>query len=59
MICKTNLIQQLSFINKPLAQHFSGTIMLIFRSSRPYITTCLTGSQDSSLHIKKWKPYEV
>ena len=36
MICETNLIQKLWFINKPLAQHVSGTIMSIFRSARLY-----------------------
>jgi len=38
MICATNLMEQLCFINQPLAQHVSGTIMPIFRSARPYIT---------------------
>jgi len=37
MICETNLIQKLRFINQPLAQHVSGTIMPIFRIARPYI----------------------
>jgi len=82
-------MQQLWFINRPLVQHVSGTIMPIFRSARPYITangfqhlmcclesweagrqesnnslytvhtTCFPASQDSSQHIKFWKPYAV
>jgi hypothetical protein len=31
-------MQQLWFINNPLAQHVSGIIISIFRSARPYIT---------------------
>jgi len=31
-------MQQLCFINKPLAQRVSGTILPIFRSAKPYIT---------------------
>jgi len=31
-------MQQLWFINKPLTQHVSGTIVPIFRSGRPYTT---------------------
>jgi len=38
MICETNLMQQLWFINKPLPQHVSGTIVTIFRSARPSVT---------------------
>ena len=38
MICETNLMQPLWFIDQPLAQHVSGNIMPIFRSARPYIT---------------------
>jgi len=37
MICETNLVHQLWFINQPL-DHVSGTIIPIFRSARPYIT---------------------
>jgi len=38
MTCETNWMQQLWFINNPLAQHISGIIMPIFRSARPYMT---------------------
>jgi len=38
MICETNLMQLLWFINQHLAQHVSGTIMPIFRSARLYMT---------------------
>ena len=38
MICETNLMPQSWFINQPLAQHVSGTIMPIFTSARPYTT---------------------
>ena len=38
MTCETNQMQQLRFIDNPLAQYVSGTIMPIFRSARPYIT---------------------
>ena len=31
-------MQQLLFINNPLAQNVSGIIMPIFRTARPYIT---------------------
>jgi len=40
-------MQQLRFINNPLAQHVLGIIMPIFRSARPYITAC--GFQDLML----------
>jgi hypothetical protein len=30
-------MQQIRFINDPLTQHVSGTIMPILRSARPYI----------------------
>ena len=33
-----HLDEQLRFFNNPLAQHVSGIIMPIFRSTRPYIT---------------------
>jgi len=59
MICETNLMQQLWFINKPLTKHVSGIIMPIFRSSRTYITPCLTASKDSNQRIKCWKTYAV
>jgi len=39
MICETNQMQQSWFINNPLAQRVSGTIMPIFMSTRLYITT--------------------
>ena len=78
-------MQQLWFINLPLAQHVSGNIIPIFKGARLYITayglqhlmcwlessvedviritsstlhtTCLPASQDTSQHIKCWKPY--
>ena len=53
MICKTNFMQQFWFINQPLAQHVSGTIMPIFKSASPYITAY--GFQ----HLMCWKPYAV
>ena len=53
MIYETNLMQQLWFIDKPLAQHVLGIIVPIFRSARPYITAY--GFQ----HLSCWKPYAV
>jgi len=38
MAFETKYMQQLWFINNPLAQYVSGTIMTIFRSARLYIT---------------------
>ena len=38
MMCETNYMQQLWFINSPLAQYVSGIIIAIFRSARPYNT---------------------
>jgi len=62
MIYETNWMQQLWFINQPLAQHVSGTIMPILRNARPYITAC--GFQHlmcwlESWEAKCWKPYAV
>ena len=59
-------MQQLWFINNPLAQHVLGSIMPIFRSARLYRTAygfqhliCFPAPQDTSQHIKCWKPYAV
>jgi len=41
-------MQQLRFINNPLAQHVSGIIMTIFSSARPYITAY------GFLHLMCW-----
>ena len=38
MTCETKYMQQLWFINNPLAQYVSSTIIPIFKSARLYIT---------------------
>jgi len=59
-------MQQLWFINNPLAQHVLGIIMPIFRSTWPYITaygflhlTCWLVSWGAGQYIKCWKLYAV
>ena len=53
MVCETNVIQQLWFINQPLAQHVSGTIMTIFRSARPCIAAY--GFQHLMCWLESWE----
>ena len=53
MICETNLMHQLWFINQHLAQHVSGTIMPLFRSPKPYITAY--GFQHLMCWLKSWE----
>ena len=49
MICKTNLMQQLWFIDKLMKQYVLGTIVSIFRSAKLYTTAY--GFQ----HLKCWQ----
>jgi len=46
-------MQQLLFIDKPFAQHVSGTIMPILRSARPYITAY--GFQHLMCWLESWE----
>jgi len=53
MDCESSLMKQLWFINQPLPQHISGTIMPIFRIARPYITAY--GFQHVMWWLESWE----
>ena len=53
MTCETNYMQQLWFINNPVAQQVSGIIVPIFRIAGPYITAY--GFQHLMCWLESWK----